>query len=147
MHHSPNKLFRNADSVWISDNFKEFFLDKYTELRMPHRAKVAHSELQNIPGPAPELIFSDPNLFLEDLAQLIQNQLHGEDGPLLNDSSANYFFVKDNEGKLYNVLVRWEHAQKLWRCGAYLQNELHLPQIRIFHPAQPPIPNPHKTAN
>jgi hypothetical protein len=82
-----------------------------------------------------EFLFHDADIFLEELARLIQSQIDGKEGILLNDSSANYFFICGKDQKYYSILVRWEPAQGLWRCGAYLQEDLKMPNIRIFYPS------------
>ena len=97
---------------------------------------IKASDLQEMRANADihDLVFKDADAFLEQLAVLIQGQINGEEGKLLNDSSANYFFVQGKDGKFYSVLVRFEPAQRLWRCGAYLQEELKMPNVRIFYP-------------
>ncbi|MFA5877554.1 MAG: hypothetical protein WC880_04310 [Candidatus Paceibacterota bacterium] len=130
-------FFTNSKAVWVSENFQNIILGKYvyTETNEQGRS-VKSSDLQDLQPDigAQELVFQDVDAFLEQLALLIQNQIHGEEGRLLNDSSANYFFLRGKDGKHYSILVRWEQAQKLWRCGAYLQEELKMPNIRIFYP-------------
>ena len=97
---------------------------------------IESSDLKDVPPErdAQKLIFQDADALLEQLALLIQKQIQGEEGKLLNDSSANYFFVRGKDGNNYSILIRWEPAQKLWRCGAYLQEELKMPNVRIFYP-------------
>lgn len=131
-------FFSNSKTVWVSENFQNLLLATYTPTSTGMHASVSSIDLQNVqPETNPtELTFEDSDVFLEQLASLIQAQLQGEEGRLLNDSSANYFFVKGKDGKYYSVLVRWEQAQKLWRCGAYLQEALKMPNVRIFRPEQ-----------
>jgi len=131
-------FFTNSETVWVSENFKNIILDKYipTESNNSQGGFIKSSDLQDIGTEIKpqELVFQDADSFLEYLAVLIQNQIHGGEGGLLNDSSANYFFLKGKDENYYSILVRWEQAQKLWRCGAYLQEDLKLPNIRIFYP-------------
>lgn len=127
-------FFTNSNFVWTSENFQNIILNKYEPSQGAQPASF--SNLQNV-EPDTDLhkfVFENADSFLENLAQLIKNQADGKEGDLLNDSSANTFFVLGKDGRHYSVLVRWEQAQKLWRCGAYLQEELKLPNIRIFYP-------------
>lgn len=127
-------FFTNSNFVWTSENFQNIILNKYKPSQGAQPASF--SNLQNV-EPDTDLhkfVFENADSFLENLAQLIKNQADGKEGDLLNDSSANTFFVLGKDGRHYSVLVRWEQAQKLWRCGAYLQEELKLPNIRIFYP-------------
>jgi hypothetical protein len=131
-------FFTNSKTVWVSENFQNLLLKEYVSVLSDQKNEsVNSSELQNIQTQIKmeELVFQNADTFLEQLALLIQNQIQGEDGRLLNDSSANYFFLKGKDGNYYSVLVRFEQAQKLWRCGAYLQEDLKLPSVRIFYPA------------
>jgi len=131
-------FFTNSKTVWVSENFQNILLKEYVSIEGDQKnGSINSSELQNVrPETKPEeLVFQNTDTFLEQLALLIQNQTHGEEGRLLNDSSANYFFLKGKDGNYYSVLVRFEQAQKLWRCGAYLQENLKLPSVRIFYPA------------
>ncbi len=131
-------FFTRYKAIWISENFQNLILSSYVETgRDRGEQSINSSDLQDIrPGiKAEELVFQDVDDFLEVLAGLIQDQMNGEDGRLLNDSSANYFFLRGKDEKYYSILVRWEQAQKLWRCGVYLQKELKLPNIRVFRPA------------
>jgi hypothetical protein len=127
-------FFSSSKTVWVSENFKSIFLERYAPSAGQHDGSVGFSGLEGMKATVGELVFQDADIFLEELARLIQEQLNGEEGKLLNDSSANYFFLKAKDGKHYSILVRWEQAQKLWRCGAYLQEELNMPNIRIFYP-------------
>jgi hypothetical protein len=129
-------FFKNSKSVWTSENFQTIFLNNYdnTQANLLN-SSVGFLNLQDIEEKDIRgLVFNNPNTFLNQLAGLIQKQINGEDGELLNDSSANYFFLKGKDGNNYSILVRWESAQKLWRCGAYLQESLAMPNIRIFYP-------------
>ncbi len=131
------EFFTQNDNVWVSENFQDIILSVYTKSDIEDGNNNVHfKDLQDLDaGTSPEeLVFNNPDTFLERLVLLIGGQLHGESGLLLNDSSANYFYVKGKDGKYYSVLVRWEQAQGLWRCGAYLQEELKIPNIRIFSP-------------
>jgi hypothetical protein len=130
-------FFTNSKSVWVSENFQNIILGKYTKEKSQNLS-VYSSNIQDIPANTnlKDLLFLDTSTFLEQLMTLIEKQINGEDGELLNDSSANYFLVQGIDGNNYSVLVRWEPAQKLWRCGAYLQEELRLPNIRIFYPSK-----------
>lgn len=129
-------FFTNSEKVWVSENFRDLILAKYAPAKDGRDKSIGFSDLKDIgTESAPELVFTDTDRFLEQLASLIENQINGEEGLLLNDSSANYFFVQAGDAKLYSVLVRWEQAQRLWRCGAYLQEELKMPNVRIFYPA------------
>ncbi len=127
-------FFTNSNFVWTSENFQNIILNKYEPSQGGQSASF--SNLQDIkPGiDLRKFVFENADSFLENLAQLIKNQADGREGDLLNDSSANTFFVLGKNNKHYSILVRWEQAQKLWRCGAYLQKELKLPNIRIFYP-------------
>ncbi len=131
-------FFTNSKTVWVSENFQNIFLTvyEYTENR-PQESSLLSSDLQHVQSETgiEKMIFQNTDSFLEQLAVLIQDQANGENGKLLNDSSANYFFVQGKDNKHYSILVRWEQAQKLWRCGAYLQENLKMPNIRIFYPA------------
>lgn len=131
-------FFTNSETVWVSENFKNIILENYipAEGTVSQNASVKSSDLQDIGAEIKplELVFKDTDSFLEYLVLLIQNQIQGEEGELLNDSSANYFFLRGKDKKHYSILVRWEQAQKLWRCDAYLQEDLKLPNIRIFYP-------------
>ena len=121
----------------MSENFQNLILSKYISSEEGRQdQKVNSSDLQDMRAGRDinELVFRDADAFLESLTALIKEQLRGETGRLLNDSSANYFFLQGKDGESYSILVRWEPAQKLWRCGAYLQKELKIPSIRIFYP-------------
>lgn len=128
-------FFTNSKTVWVSENFQNLILARYTPT-VKESVAAASMDLSHVGGgvDVQKLVFDDADVFLEQLASLIQAQLHGEPGRLLNNSSANYFFLQGKDGKYYSILVRWEQAQKLWRCGAYLQEELKMPNVRIFHP-------------
>lgn len=130
-------FFTKSASVWTSENFQSLLLAKYGGANSSNDSRVVSSDLQDIGSITDprSLVFKDADGFLERLALLIGAQIEGGVGELLNDSSANYFFVVGKDGKYYSVLVRWEQAQKLWRCGAYLQEDLKLPNVRIFRPA------------
>lgn len=130
-------FFKDSKVVWVSENFQNIILDKYVSRKDDQLGQsIKSSDLQDMgPKAKPQdFVFRDADVFLEQLALLIQNQINGEEGKLLNDSSANYFFLQGKDGKHYSILVRREQAQKLWRCGAYLQEELKVPNIRIFYP-------------
>ncbi len=129
-------FFVTTKTVWVSENFKNIFLDKYEATNRIEAKPLSSSDLQELRSDVKpqKFVLQNPDTFLEQLSLLIQNQLNGEEGKLLNDSSANYFLAKGKDGGIYSVLVRWESSQKLWRCGAYLQEELKLPTIRIFYP-------------
>lgn len=130
-------FFVNSENVWVSENFKKFFLEKYTSSQNNGDSLFMSSlDLQEIKPltKVKELVFEDSDSFLERLILLIQGQEDGKMGKLLNDSSANYFFVHGKDGNYYSILVRWEQAQNLWRCGAYLQTELKMPNVKIFFP-------------
>ncbi len=132
-------FFLESKEVWVSDNFKNIFLAQYIESKGDESLlKYDNLTLQNIKPDhnLQSLVFEDSDIFLEQLCKLIKKQITGENGELLNDSSANYFFVLGKDKKHYSILVRWEHSQKLWRCGAYLQEDLKLPNIKIFYPTQ-----------
>lgn len=131
-------FFTNSRTVWVSENFQSLILDKYVSVEGdPHNESIDSSDLKDMASQvSQELVFRDADRFLELLASLIQDQENGEEGKLLNDSSANYFFLQAKDGKYYSILVRWEQAQKLWRCGAYLQEDLKMPNIRIFYPTR-----------
>lgn len=129
-------FFTSSSFVWCSENFQSFIL---SELNQNSELEVGKGfAWSNIADSAnldkDHLVFNDVPKFLITLQTYIQAQQNGEDGVLLHDSSANTFFVRTQDGKLYSVLVRFEQAQKLWRCGAYLQTELSMPNIRIFYP-------------
>jgi hypothetical protein len=130
-------FFSNSETVWTSENFQNVFLSKYQYTESQQELSLRSTDLQDINSQvnAQEFIFPDADVFLEQLALLIKDQINGEEGKLLNDSSANYFFVKGKDGNYYSILIRWEQAQKLWRCGAYLQETLKIPNIRIFYSA------------
>jgi hypothetical protein len=130
-------FFSNSETVWTSENFQNVFLSKYQYTESQQEWSLRSTDLQDINSQvnAQEFIFPDADVFLEQLALLIKDQINGEEGKLLNDSSANYFFVKGKDGNYYSILIRWEQAQKLWRCGAYLQETLKIPNIRIFYSA------------
>jgi hypothetical protein len=129
-------FFTSSKTVWVSENFQNIFLNNY-EMKDQQSLSAASSDLKDMKSETDvqKLLFKSVDAFLEELARLIEVQINGEDGTLLNDSSANYFFVCGKDDKNYSVLVRWESAQKLWRCGAYLQEDLKMPNIRIFYPA------------
>ncbi len=128
-------FFKVSKTVWTSENFQNILLGNYVETDRQGQA-VDSANLQDLKQTqAEKLVFKDADAFLEYLALLIQNQIEGTEGELLNDSSANYFFVQGKDNKFYSVLVRWESAQGLWRCGAYLQEELKLPNFKVFFPA------------
>jgi hypothetical protein len=131
-------FFTDSETVWVSENFQNIFLSKYAHSGDDRKNQsLDFSDLQDMSHEdnTQALVFQDADLFLEQLARLIHDQMHGEEGKLLNDSSANYFFLKGKDGKSYSILVRWEQAQKLWRCGAYLQEEVKVPSVRIFYPS------------
>lgn len=131
------EFFAQSNNVWVSENFQEIILSVYTKSEsVDDNNDVSFQDLQDLDTETSpeELVFNNPDIFLEQLVLLIGRQLHGEVGLLLNDSSANYFYINGKDGKYYSVLVRWEQSQGLWRCGAYLQEELKTPNIRIFSP-------------
>lgn len=130
-------FFINSCTVWTSENFQNILLGNYEFVENGGGGlSLASTDLQKAAADkrVEECVFEDADAFLESLALLIQKQIGGEEGELLTDSSANYFFVRARDGNLFSVLVRWESAQGLWRCGAYLQEELKMPNIRIFYP-------------
>jgi hypothetical protein len=129
-------FFTTTNTIWISENFKNLILDKYEPSAEGDSGSMQSADLQEIESgkKVETMVFQNPDFFLEQLAGLIKGQINGEEGKLLNDSSANYFFVLGKDGNHYSILVRWEPAQKLWRCGAYLQEQLALPNLRIFYP-------------
>lgn len=136
MYSNPKTFFITTPTIWVSENFQKLILDKYEPSSAGDNGSIESADLQEIDSDksAEKMVFSNPDILLEQLAGFIQSQINGEDGKLLNDSSANYFFVTGKDGNYYSILVRWEPAQKLWRCGAYLQEELKLPNLRIFYP-------------
>ncbi len=127
-------FFTNSNFVWTSENFQNIILNKYEPSQGGQSASFSNLQDIKLDTDLHKFVFEKADSFLENLAQLIKNQADGKEGDLLNDSSANTFFVLGKDGRHYSVLVRWEQAQKLWRCGAYLQKELKLPNIRIFYP-------------
>lgn len=129
-------FFTQSQHVWVSENFQNLILNSYVPSTKQNLVKPAGVNLQDIPLTISsyELLFRDVDEFLEQLALLIDLQIRGESDALLNDSSANYFFVQGKDSKFYSILVRWEPAQRLWRCGAYLQETLQLPSVRVFTP-------------
>jgi hypothetical protein len=132
-------FFTNSKNVWVSENFQNIILSGYADTnKNKNEQSISSSDLRTIETGAvvEELAFKDTDDFLEKLAILIQSQVNGENGKLLNDSSANQFFLKAKDGKYYSILVRWEQAQKLWRCGAYLQENPKMPNVRIFYPTK-----------
>ncbi len=134
----PKTLFTNTERVWMSENFQNIIFDRFTGTDLVHAEDVVtpkYVDLSKVSEVTIEqCIFTNIDAFLHMLADLIQNQIHGEEGVLLHDSSANYFYLQLEDAKFYSVLVRFEPAQKLWRCGAYLQDTLQKPNIRIFLP-------------
>lgn len=127
-------FFTNSNFVWTSENFQNIILNKYEPSQDGQSASFSNLQDIELDTDLRKFVFENADSFLENLAQLITHQADGKEGDLLNDSSANTFFVLGKDGRRYSVLVRWEQAQKLWRCGAYLQEELKLPNIRIFYP-------------
>lgn len=138
---NPVELLFKAQYVWMSDNFVSVILNGYqpdVSVTVPP-SSFDLTGPQSLSKPEDELehaIFANPTLLLHSLATLISAQSEGQSGRLLNDSSANIFYVRSIDGGLYSVLVRYEDAQRLWRCGAYLikNGRIKLPNIRIFLP-------------
>lgn len=131
-----SQFFTSSTFVWCSENFQTFILSELDSDSALEAGKgFTWSDIAESTNlDKDNLVFSDIPTFLLTLQIYIQAQQNGEEGVLLNDSSANTFFVRTKAGSLYSVLVRFEQAQKLWRCGAYLQTELTMPNIRIFYP-------------
>ncbi len=132
------EFFTNSKTVWTSENFQNLLLNQYQEtITTGSSVNLSSCYIQEIDKNKEigTFVFTDSDKFLEVLATQIKKQIAGEKGELLTDSSANYFFVIGKDEKYYSVLVRWEQAQKLWRCGAYLQEDLKLPEIKIFFPS------------
>lgn len=128
-------FFLSNQHVWVSENFQNIILAQYNDSDTQSVISSQYLDAQDFKDAIKSnIIFSDSDAFLRELMMLISKQTDGEDGVLLNDSSANYFFVKTKNGDLYSVLVRFEIAQRLWRCGAYLQDDVKVPQIRLFLP-------------
>ena len=129
-------FFSGPGEVWVSENFQSVLLGTYAKSNQGDDSSVSYVDLKDMRSDtdARGFLFQNPDFFLEQLMVLLQNQTGGKEGALLNDSSANYFFLKAKDGNVYSVLVRWEPAQKLWRCGAYLQTEIKMPSVRVFRP-------------
>ena len=134
-------FFRQSSNVWMAENFITFILNEGAAQPDPIKVTPTYFDLgEPVSNPMPEdeqehLIFRSPALLLDVLATLLQAQPVGEKGRLLNDSSANTFYVRCSDGNIYMVLVRFELAQGKWRCGAYFQGKtLQLPKVRIFSP-------------
>jgi len=129
------KIFNDTSHVWTSENFRNLILSKQS-ISSEAIGDFTTTDIKNIKEDIKlsDIVFKNIDELLASISKNISAQINWEAGNLLNDSSANIFYVHDNENNLYAVLVRWESAQGLWRCWAYLQEGFNIPNIRIFHP-------------
>ena len=74
-------FFTNSKQVWISENFQNIILATYESVRGTHSGlSIKSADLQEMRTDtnAQTLVFTDSNIFLSDLAVLIQKQINQE---------------------------------------------------------------------
>jgi len=63
-------------------------------------------------------VFGDLSVFCSHLAGMLDRQIGGTEGPLLNNSYANIFYVQ-GAGGVVAVSVRWFAGFRVWDVGAF----------------------------
>lgn len=119
---------------YLSDNFKEWFLGK-TEV--PFAGSTVHGrklEKNSVDGPIlAELGGNEAaETTLTELYVAMAAQPNGENGNLLNNGWANIFYIKDVNGTLRAVRVRWnDDGWVVSACTVEYPHEWHA-DFRVF---------------
>lgn len=96
-----------ARVTYLGDNFRKWFFGKTedpTALATLRHAKLARP---SVDGPILAELGDKAETTLSQICALMERQPNGEDGVLLTDGRANIFYVRDTNGALRAVDVRW----------------------------------------
>lgn len=97
---------------YLGDNFRTWFLsgDGKTEDPISEQT-LCYAKLRkaSVDGPIIEELGGEAKVetTLSEMFSLMEKQKNGEDGVLLNNGYANIFYIKDQNGVLRAVRVRW----------------------------------------
>ena len=100
--------------LWMSENFQKKFLGKIEENVEAATLRI-HKLLQG--SRDPEIIGGQEETTLYHLFTLLMKQAGGESGLLLTNGRANIFFIRDINGELWAVYMRWSSGD--WCLLAY----------------------------
>lgn len=115
---------RNApvkiSAVW--DNFTSWFLSGDSKIEDPiSEQTLRYRKLRksSVDGPIITELGGEEKseTTLTEMFSLMEKQKNGEDGVLLNNGYANIFYIRDQNGVLRAVFVRW--GDDGWGVGAY----------------------------
>jgi len=93
---------------FVGSNFSEWFLGKVEEPRPETQLRYAKLLKYSVDRPILAELGNTAETTLAEIFQLMLNQSNGEDGTLLTNGYANIFYVRDVNGELRAVDVRWD---------------------------------------
>lgn len=116
----------NKDHIaaYFSGIFADLFLNYYgsTKSQIEGGTLHCHKLLKTLcDGPIIATLGGEEKveITLGEIFFLMEKQKNGEDGILLNDGSGNIFYVRDKNGELRAVVVRWDDDDGVWFINAY----------------------------
>lgn len=123
----PHGFFRGIDEVYTSDDFNDLILSAVSETKvMLDDTILCFADLMHKANDfeicdefSEGFVFEDVDMFLVRLATLIEGQLGGEKGPLLNNSRTNIFYVREKNGQILTTTVRFNLVNLDWTCHVH----------------------------
>ncbi|MEI7750292.1 MAG: hypothetical protein WCJ25_04820 [Candidatus Moraniibacteriota bacterium] len=101
--------------IWVSPSFRKRFGRTFRKSQASNRRYVACELKQNASDTDIRANLPVSHLSkLGDIARFIKAQRGGKKGVLLNNGLANIFYVEDENGQVFAVLVGWGSGGRTW---------------------------------
>ncbi len=123
---NPKKFFKTRPGLYVGDSYTSRVLSEAQTLPARPGMTISYRPLV---GPANDAkiiqdlpqghIFANASVLCDCIAGMIDQQKNAEEGPLLNNGSANIFHYYDKNGGVSAVRVRWLSGDRRWRVGAF----------------------------
>lgn len=101
---------------YLGNNFQNWFLGKIEEPAVKMSLRYAELVESSVDGPILAELGDTAETTLAQMHALMERQKNGENGALLNNGHANIFYVRDINGRLRAMYVRWRGDG--WDVGA-----------------------------
>lgn len=113
----------NGIKFWLAKRFKNHLLKDPGKIELDFPAStlnVYKLREPSLDGPILAALGGNDaaKTCLAYIAQLIKAQPKGEEGVLLTNGKANFFYVDNNNGELLTVICSWESRCSRWDVGA-----------------------------
>jgi hypothetical protein len=120
---------RPENKIWMSEEFTQRITYAYPD-PIPHRGLEGITHFQSKPTDAKNITEmggeADVRRYAftpDQIAELRDKQLNGEEGQLLTNGYWNLFYVIGKDGLLFVVGVGWDSGVRSWRVDAWRLDE------------------------